>query len=180
MQEAVAEPPAPTNYKNNLKQRILARGPRETFFEEDYSITIREYVPTQVKVTVECNGPRFRVRVETDSEAELILHWGVATAKAPDTWVMPHRSIMPAGTKELAEVCQTPLTVEDVEDGKLAYTVIEGDIEHAPSTLNFVLHDPKYNQWYNRQSGDSFRIKCPCLPEPEPGARARGSGRARG
>jgi len=168
VQEAVAEPPAPTNYQNNLKQRILARGPRETFFEEDYSITIREYVPTQVKVTVECNGPRFRVRVETDSEAELILHWGVATAKAPDTWVMPHRSIMPAGTKELAEVCQTPLTVEDVEDGKLAYTVIEGDIEHAPSTLNFVLHDPKYNQWYNRQNGDSFRIKCPCLPEPEP------------
>ena len=70
VQEAVAEPPAPTNYQNNLKQRILARGPRETFFEEDYSITIREYVPTQVKVTVECNGPRFRVRVETDSEAE--------------------------------------------------------------------------------------------------------------
>ena len=166
MEEPVAEAAAPTNYQNNLKQRILARGPRETFFEEDYNVTIREYVPTQVKVAVECNGPRFRVRVETDSEAELILHWGVATSKAPDTWVMPHKSIMPAGTKELAEVCQTPLIVEELDDGKLAYTVIEGDVEHAPATLNFVLHDPKYNQWYNMANGDAFRIKCPCLPEP--------------
>ena len=168
MEEPVAEAAAPTNYQNNLKQRILARGPRETFFEEDYNVTIREYVPTQVKVAVECNGPRFRVRVETDSEAELILHWGVATSKAPDTWVMPHKSIMPTGTKELAEVCQTPLIVEELDDGKLAYTVIEGDVEHAPATLNFVLHDPKYNQWYNMANGDAFRIKCPCLPEPEP------------
>ena len=55
VQEAVAEPPAPTNY-DNLKQRILARGPQETFFEEDYSIVTRGR-PNPVKVAMEVAAP---------------------------------------------------------------------------------------------------------------------------
>jgi hypothetical protein len=54
-------------------------------------------------------GVKFRVLVETDAEADLILHWGVAEASNPDTWIMPPANIMPRGTKALAEVCQTSL-----------------------------------------------------------------------
>ena len=162
--------PAPTQYKNSLVYRKEATGPRKVFFEETYDITIREYKPYAVKVDVQSNGISFRVTVETDSAADLVLHWGVATAQMPDVWLMPPSAIMPAGTTELAEVCQTPLVKEMDADGKsVARVVIEGDIEYAPHALNFVLHDRKYNQWYHcPPHNDFFRVACPALPEPEP------------
>mmetsp|Transcript_20739 Transcript_20739/g.51374 ORF Transcript_20739/g.51374 Transcript_20739/m.51374 type:complete len:1412 (-) Transcript_20739:131-4366(-) len=158
--------------KTSLEFRAVACSGRETFFEEEYHITLREFAPTAVKVHVESNGVRFRVRVETDAESELILHWGVAEAVHPDTWIMPPAAIMPRGTKALAEVCQTPLiNATAAMEGSMASTVIEGDIADAPHAINFVLHDQKYNQWYHSVSGDFFRVLCPAvveIPEEEP------------
>ena len=187
------EAPTVPSYVSSLAQRTgPIVGKREIFFEESYDIAIREYLPSDVRVDVQSNGVSFKVTVETDSAADLVLHWGVASVKNPDTWTMPPNAILPNGTNMLAEVCQTPLTRVPVRDdgvgnssssskqssGKqskqsgdspksFARVVIEGAVEHAPHALNFVLHDKKYNQWYHQQSGDFFRVLTPALPEPE-------------
>ena len=146
------------------------------FFEESYDIAIREYLPSDVRIDVRSNGVSFEVTVETDSAADLVLHWGVASAKAPDAWTMPPASILPKGTAELSEVCQTPLSRVTTRDAdaktegvtkEIARVVIAGSVTDAPHAINFVLHDKKYNQWYHQQSGDFFRVLCPALPEPE-------------
>ena len=170
-------PAKPTAYVSSLVSKNAAvAGKREVFFEESYDIAIREYLPSDVKIDVQSNGVRFKVTVETDSAADLVLHWGVASAKAPDAWTMPPASILPAGTAELSEVCQTPLSRVTVRDHdsdtegvtkEMARVVIEGSVTDAPHAINFVLHDKQYNQWYHQQSGDFFRVLCPALPEPE-------------
>ena len=171
----------PTAYVSSLVQRSGSSpiaGKREVFFEESYDIAIREYLPSDVRIDVQSNGVEFKVMVETDSSADLVLHWGVASAKAPDAWTMPPTSILPSGTNELSEVCQTPLTRMTVREKasddvavdttkEIARVVIEGSVTDAPHSINFVLHDKKYNQWYHQQSGDFFRVLTPALPEPE-------------
>ena len=143
-------------------------GPRKTFFEESYDIAIREYVPTSIKVTVQSNGVAFKLRVESTSAADLMLHWGVAGARAPDRWIMPPASIMPPGTVESSEVCQTPLVKDvDADGNEISAVVVEGDVEDAPHFLNFVLCDKKHNIWYHQNGGDFFRVPCPALPEEE-------------
>ena len=159
-----------------VSKNAAVAGKREVFFEESYDIAIREYLPSDVRIDVRSNGARFEVTVETDSAADLVLHWGAASAKTPDAWTMPPAAILPAGTAELSEVCQTPLsrvTVRDQDSDtegvtkEIARVVIEGSVTDAPHAINFVLHDKKYNQWYHQQSGDFFRALCPALPEPE-------------
>ena len=174
-----APPPVkPTTYVSSLASKsATVAGKREVFFEESYDIAIREYLPSDVKIDVQSNGVSFKVTVETDSAADLVLHWGVASAKAPDAWTMPPSAILPPGTVELSEVCQTPLsrvTVRDVASRQtegvtkeIARVEISGSVVDAPYAINFVLHDKKYNQWYHQQSGDFFRVLCPALPEPE-------------
>ena len=173
-----APPPVkPTTYVSSLASKsATVAGKREVFFEESYDIAIREYLPSDVKIDVQSNGVSFKVTVETDSAADLVLHWGVASAKAPDAWTMPPSAILPPGTVELSEVCQTPLsriTVRDVASEtegvtkEIARVEISGSVVDAPYAINFVLHDKKYNQWYHQQSGDFFRVLCPALPEPE-------------
>ena len=170
-------PVKPTTYVSSLASKSAQiAGKREVFFEESYDIAIREYLPADVKIDVQSNGVSFKVTVETDSAADLVLHWGVASAKALDAWTMPPSAILPPGTVELSEVCQTPLsrvTVRDVESEtegvtkEIAKVEISGSVVDAPYAINFVLHDKKYNQWYHQQSGDFFRVLCPALPEPE-------------
>ena len=170
-------PVKPTTYVSSLASKSAQiAGKREVFFEESYDIAIREYLPADVNIDVQSNGVSFKVTVETDSAADLVLHWGVASAKARDAWTMPPSAILPPGTVELSEVCQTPLsrvTVRDVESEtegvtkEIAKVEISGSVVDAPYAINFVLHDKKYNQWYHQQSGDFFRVLCPALPEPE-------------
>ena len=172
-----ATPAKSTAYVKSLVGKNAAvAGKREVFFEESYDIAIREYLPSDVRIDVRSNGVSFEVTVETDSAADLVLHWGVASAKAPDAWTMPPASILPKGTAELSEVCQTPLSRVTTRDAdaktegvtkEIARVVIAGSVTDAPHAINFVLHDKKYNQWYHQQSGDFFRVLCPALPEPE-------------
>ena len=80
----------------------MATGPAK-FSSRRRDITIREYKPYAVKVDVQPAVISFRVTVETDSAADLVLHWGVATARAR-AWLMARVGHNARGHHELAEV----------------------------------------------------------------------------
>jgi len=150
----------------------VADGPaKEEFYAESFTVSQRARVEDDVRISVETNGVRYRVSVETSlSSNNLLLHWGVAETKEHwDEWKNPPEKIRPKLTREIVGVCQTKFTSGPAQrfgTSKLQ-TTIEGDVIDGFYAINFVLYDKKLDQWIHNKQGGFWHVHLPQPPKPE-------------
>eukprot|EP00850_Spirogloea_muscicola_P008783 SM000047S16922 [mRNA] locus=s47:695751:702301:- [translate_table: standard] len=93
-----------------------------------------------------------RVRIETDIEVPLLLHWGVVEGEGKNLpWLVPPRHMLPPGsTVHKTRAVQTPL---QIESGKQSLEVQTG---RRARGLRFVLKEAESGRWIDDRGGNFF------------------------
>eukprot|EP00741_Cyanophora_paradoxa_P017205 tig00000202_g16617.t1 len=138
---------------------------RENFKTEDCEISsfVLDDELGNLDVYVRRNENSIRIVAATDSEAELVLHWGIAPKRKSD-WVLAPEPIRPPKTRQFDDkACQTAFPARD---DRIGVSTITFDIpeDAAPAAMCFVVKEEKGNRWL-KNKGANFLI---AVKTPEP------------
>lgn len=110
---------------------------------------------SKLAVQVRQTESTVRVRLVSDAEGPLLLHWGLA-ARFRHEWELPPEEVRPPATTVFDQrAVQTPFGERD----GLQYLELElrgADEKSRPRGLRFVLHQPTAGRWLNYQGGDLY------------------------
>eukprot|EP00850_Spirogloea_muscicola_P011008 SM000066S20483 [mRNA] locus=s66:593967:600493:- [translate_table: standard] len=129
---------------------LLSPGANDGPMVQTYTLERQRSVQNNLRVVV-AQGPT-RVRIETDIEVPLLLHWGVVEGEGKHLpWLVPPRQMLPPGsTVHKTRAVQTPL---QIESGKQSLEVQTG---RRARGLRFVLKEAESGRWIDDRGGNFF------------------------
>lgn len=108
----------------------------------------------QVAVAVWTSPEAVRVRLASDAEPPLVLHWGVAP-RFRHEWVLPPEDARPAGTSVEQQAARTPFTERDgLQYLELNFPTRAGATP--PRGMRFVLYQPEGGAWLKSGGKDVY------------------------
>eukprot|EP00850_Spirogloea_muscicola_P008666 SM000046S16447 [mRNA] locus=s46:686513:693112:- [translate_table: standard] len=129
---------------------LLSPGAYDGPIVKTYTLERQRSVQNNLRAVV-VQGPT-RVRIETDIEVPLLLHWGVVEGEGKHLpWLVPPRQMLPPGsTVHKTRAVQTPL---QIESGKQSLEVQTG---RRARGLRFVLKEAESGRWIDDRGGNFF------------------------